>query len=71
MTEEQWAIELADHLRDTDWVPERSGITRIHQLCLARVRSSATHLARHLCVSGQDCGNPSSRKAEILRQLFQ
>jgi hypothetical protein len=68
MTETQWAAELADCCRHTNWVVERSGITRMFRLCLARLHNTVTQETIHIDLS-ERFRTPGARTREILRQL--
>jgi hypothetical protein len=69
VTEEQWASELADALRDTEWTIKRSGLSRMYQFCVASVCHRLTGDTVQIGFSKDDYGTTAARRAEVLRQL--
>jgi hypothetical protein len=68
MTEEQWAAELLECCRDTGWVIERSGMTRMCHTGLARLHHRTTHQTIDIVVP-ERFDTAGERRRYILRQL--
>lgn len=69
MTNQQWRDELAACLEGTDWVVDWAGVIKDFPNCLAEAHHRVTLRARQIDVLQNRFRTPTTRKAEIRRQL--